>query len=136
MSWSEIKYAVNSTVGTSKFKPLDQFIESLISINPTSEVIFEQEYKANVQTVIFEETMNFGGSIRVFNERLLPNATLSTKLYINDSEVTTGSQNFFARFNKGDKVRVEASGTVSTGSTYNAGKLTIYGSVQLGQLFR
>lgn len=136
MSWSEIKYAVNSTVGTSEFKPLDQFIESLISINPTSEVIFEQEYKANVQTVVFEETMNFGGSIRVFNERLLSSATLTTKLYINDSEVTTGSQNFFARFNKGDKVRVEAYGTSTTGTTYNAGKLTIYGSVQLGQLFR
>ena len=136
MSWSEIKYAVNSTVGTSKFKPLDQFIESLISINPTSEVIFEQEYQVNVQIVVFEETMNFGGSIRVLNEKLLSNATLTTKLYINDSEVTTGSENFFANFNKGDKVRVEAFGTSSTSSTYNAGKLTIYGSVQLGQLFR
>ena len=136
MSWSEIKYAVNSTVGTSEFKPLDQFIESLISINPTSEVIFEQEYKPNVQTVVFEETMNFGGSIRVLNEKLLSDATLTTKLYINDSEVTTGSQNFFASFNKGDKVKVTASGSYSTSTTYNAGKLTIYGSVQLGQLFR
>lgn len=136
MSWSEIKYAVNSTVGTSEFKPLDQFIESLISINPTSEVIFEQAYQGNIQTVVFEETMNFGGSIRVLNEKLSSSATLTTKLYINDSEVTTGSQNFFARFNKGDKVRVTARGDYPIPDDSIAGKLTIYGSVQLGQLFR
>ena len=40
MSWTEIKHAINSTVGTNKFKPLDEVIKGLVGFMADDTQIF------------------------------------------------------------------------------------------------
>ena len=66
--WSQIKYAMNSTLGTSEFKPLDKIIEGqrtwgasdvLIKLLTTSAGYFSD-------TTLGSFTPKVGGSVRVF----------------------------------------------------------------------
>lgn len=150
MSWSEIKHAVNSTLGTSDFKPLDKYIESLISVNPTSDVI-ARAYGSRTSTtttyeVLAEQTMKYSGTIRIEAistkyqaDRAAPRGRIYVrKNGVQDSgtAVSDGnSANKLIAVKAGDTIQVE--GVVYESSTaYGHIEFTVYGGVTLGKVFR
>lgn len=142
MSWGEIKHAVNSTLGTDEFKPLDQYIESLISIIPSDQMVYMETAfsgTALVDTVVFQKIMNYGGSLKVGGKNTAGSYATIT-VYVNDTLVdyfypggasSTAKEEFMIfSFQKGDEVKVVCT---NKNSTYCDVKL--YGSMTLGRMF-
>ena len=148
--WAEIKYALNSTLGTSDFKPLDKYIESLISIVPSNELVYETEILTDAvylsEDIIFDKTMNIGGTFRIvggvrhnvskrsegYTFIISINGATVTNEYIGiDVGEDTTEKTYLVPFEKGDTVEVSAKS--STEQTYAYTK--IYGSATLGKMF-
>ena len=65
--WSQIKYAMNSTLGTSEFKPLDKIIEGQRTWGagePTIKILRES-FSSMSETELGTFTPKVGGSIRI-----------------------------------------------------------------------
>lgn len=148
--WSEIKYALNSTLGTSDFKPLDKYIESLISIVPSNDLIYETEILTNStahsEDVIFDKIMNIGGTFRIvggarhnvtnrdegytFIVRI--NGATVTNEYIGiDVGEDAAEKTYSVSFEKGDTVEIAAMSSRNVTYAYTK----IYGSATLGKMF-
>ena len=71
MSWAETKSAINSTVGTEKFKPLDKIVEDIIlKVANTQAITITQDghYLPNKDSIGFS-------SVEVSVLATLPNAS-------------------------------------------------------------
>lgn len=150
--WSGIKYALNSTLGTSDFKPLDKYIESLISIVPSNELVYETEIITDStdygEDIMFDKTMNMGGTFRIVGGARRYNSgstdtegytfivsingitVINEKIIIDNYEDTT-EKTYSVTFNKGDTVEVTARSFRDVTYAYTK----IYGSATLGKMF-
>lgn len=149
--WSGIKYALNSSIGTQDFKPLDKYIESLISISPSSELIHESnEIETSTvdyaETILFSETMNLDGYFRVagfvrsissrqsgyyFIVRINGEDVINTYISSNTSNEEEEKTTHLVSFAKGDEIKVIA----KSGRDTAYARSRIYGSVTLGKMF-
>jgi hypothetical protein len=113
MSWAEVKMALNSSLGTENFKPLDKMLEEIYNNYHIVE--------SNLQIGEFEKeyTVKYNGRIRIYaTVRNLTNftATHRINLTINGIEQTlsikvykgeTQTQTFGIDVIKGDEIKVE-----------------------------
>lgn len=69
MSWGEIKKAINSTIGTEEFKPLDEMILGQKKLVASDNLLVQDTktrgYDSDLETVYNLFKMNTSGSIRV-----------------------------------------------------------------------
>ena len=87
MAWSEIKYALNSTLGTSNFKPLDTLLKNYISMGGNIKCIKKvQRGVVSVPNNTSEKTITIS-SINTEKAFLLLNGTYYT--YNNASYAST-----------------------------------------------
>lgn len=69
--WASLKYAVNSTIGTSKFKPINQIIDESCVVVASDELILKtSKFKADNEEgqnniTLFSIVANMNGTIRV-----------------------------------------------------------------------
>jgi hypothetical protein len=69
--WASLKYAVNSTIGTSKFKPINQIIDESCVVVASDELILKtSDFRANAEEgqnniTLFSVVANMNGTIRV-----------------------------------------------------------------------
>lgn len=138
MSWAETKYAINSSIGTDDFKPIDKMLEyeifpsDAVALNlGSSSIKTTKEYKRikfgikGKCKVSFSLTglYNFNGSVRVLNNE--------TEIYSVASQVINNKKNFATdifSINKNDLITIEYEKTNST-DTVNINDICILGSV-------
>lgn len=87
MSWAEIKHALNSTLGTDNFKPLDQILARVayIGSNEITETLLDSQVsrRAGVSsTVIGNFLADFDGTINVSCTMYNGNSTVSAGLFV------------------------------------------------------
>lgn len=79
MSWSEIKSALNSTLGTKKYKPLNEIIEDKVFVPSDNIFMIPIAYETNVRIVI---PLKFGGAVKVKIKYVCPKVTDSINISI------------------------------------------------------
>lgn len=99
--WGEIKYAINSTLGTRDFKPLNEIImqtKDLAASNTLYKIVFptshSQDLSRNKDNVLFKFKANRNGSIRLFMSfyRGLTPRGITIRAFINTT--MTNSQHY------------------------------------------
>ena len=148
MSWSEIKHALNSTLGTGKFQPLDKLIiYGSKQFAPNSDV-FQNVFSGSVSSTIAYNTVT-GGIVDIASIRpkvggsftmsasvsisgVSGNAVYSSILvYINDtyySKTTftgtgtssSGTISTLVPFNAGDKISFKLQGSIPSSVAVNS----------------
>lgn len=122
--WGEIKHALNSTLGTADFKPLNEIVmqtKDLAASDYLYKVINNNEVKkehipTGTWTTIATMTMHRNGSARIKFDMTssvryggVKIATPSGSTYINASDETTAgwvSQSINISFSKGDTIQI------------------------------
>lgn len=139
--WKEIKSAINSTLGTENFKPLNEYIEDMIIISPTSDVIISGRYTGNGMITPFTKTMNLSGQLKISGSASLQSgASASIRVSINDepvAQLTFRNPNISGEeiitVNKGDILSI----TVIGDSYANYVNYTLHGGISYGRnMFR
>lgn len=139
--WREIKSAINSTLGTENFKPLNEYIEDMIIISPTSDLIVSGRHTGSGTITPFTRTMNLSGQLRISGSASLQSgASAIIRVSINDEQVAnlTFRDNIISgeeiiTVNKGDILSITV-----YGDTYaNYVNYTLYGGISFGRnMFR
>lgn len=125
--WKEIKKAINSTLGTSDFKPLDQIITDGKGLVASDNLYYRlNSYSGDELTTMLTATMNVKGSMRIkasasgfgSSERVTvtvyKNNSLSASVTVTSTS-TEVSTDF--SFNAKDSIRVEAARNNTLGHT-------------------
>ena len=69
--WAALKYAVNSTIGTTKFRPINQIIDEACVVAASDKLILKKDnLKADAEddqnnTTLFSVRSNINGTIRI-----------------------------------------------------------------------
>lgn len=112
--WKEIKYAINSTLGTSDFQPLDTLLRSTKTLSATSDTTnvifrFEQkyDYSATAEYDVVEMKMLTPGNIRVRQGTTTSGKyTAHFNVYINGAKTRERIASTSVYFKKGDIVKI------------------------------
>lgn len=113
--WKEIKYAINSTLGTSDFQPLDTLLRStktLSATKDTTNVIFafqhKYDYSATAEYDVVEMKMLTPGNVHVEQVGLTGGAHYNAlfNVYINGTKINDKVGNAYIYFKKGDIVKI------------------------------
>jgi len=105
MSWGEIKLAINSTLGTSDFKPLDKLIDDyakLVKLRFVVQDYTTENYRVPIQGSKFR--MNFSGEVGIKSPTAIING-----IEKNGTQTTAGgAPNYYYTYNveAGDIVEV------------------------------
>lgn len=129
--WKEIKRAMNSTLGTSNFKPLDQIITESKGLAASDNPYYSLgSYSVrNGTTTLLTATMNVNGTVRVkgTSSGFSSSETVTLRIYKNSSETQTitwrGDQTQYAdvAFSANDVLRIDVVATSTTGHTLAVG---------------
>ena len=143
------KYAVNSTLGTEDFKPLneliiDYFDESII-VSPSAGTIVSGTLSERGTTTVFEQTMNLKGQLRVSGTANLPSTTSAHAkmtilindvedvlfdFYGNGSTSTSRQEDKIITVSENDNLKIQI--TLSSASNVNV-EYALYGGVTFGK---
>lgn len=111
MGWGKIKKAINSTLGTSDFQPLDKLIINSVYLTANDDVLYAvgDVYSIDGELTLFEKKVNISGVIRFVAEKI-DSTYLSLLLYINGTRRTTISTAGYAdvTITKGDVIKITA----------------------------
>lgn len=140
MSWSEIKYALNSTLGTNDFIPLNEYIDSLIVVSPTSDILATGTSTTSNETTVFEKEMNIPGQMKLevtaTFDNYSTNNTGKCYVYINDILVTSVKANPTSNYDsvifsvsENDKLTLKT----ELGSYVDSVTYTLYGGLSFGK---
>lgn len=83
--WAGIKYALNSTLGTDEFEPLDQLIINSVYLTGTNDVLYTLGNASSIDgsKTIFEKKVNISGVMRLTAEDIYDESSLNLSVYIN-----------------------------------------------------
>ena len=88
--WAGIKYALNSSIGTPDFKPLDKILNESSYIVATDDVLYNignVEGEREKEKKFFEKTVAMNGVLRFSAE--INGSRNYVKIYVNGAEITT-----------------------------------------------
>ena len=113
--WAEIKYALNSTLGTEDFQPLDILLRStstLSATRATTNVIFSFDesyaYDPNAEKTIVVMKMLNPGNFRIKQEALTGSGYYESffNIYKNNNVLYSKTADQYVYFQKGDVIKV------------------------------
>lgn len=117
--WAEVKHALNSTIGTNNFKPLNELILDSIYLTATDDVLYSigDVMTSENEETVFEKTAECSGAVKITGEilndigrynniKIYLNGTLNKTLTISNATIFPQSLVGNVQISKGDVLKI------------------------------